>query len=146
MYNVDKNTSATKIRLSAKAKYVEKLLEILGVEYGEENVAMVRTGNTTKVNEIAVLADVVTENGTEKGLVFTVNPVVRPWNDVTNKRGTTSAFDFEKAKQAYENYVFEKEQEKIDKEKKKAEKIQRDKEARERRKAEKESEKNEVEN
>lgn len=146
MYNVDKNTSATKIRLSAKAEYVEKLLEILGTEYGEENVAMVRTGNTTKVNEIAVLADVVTENGTEKGLVFTVNPVVRPWNDVTNKRGTTPAFDFEKAKQAYENYVSEKEQEKIDKEKKKAEKIQRDKEARERRKAEKEAEKNEVEN
>lgn len=146
MYNVDKNTSATKVRLSAKAEYVEKLLEILGAEYGEENVAMVRTGNTTKVNEIAVLADVVTENGTEKGLVFTVNPVVRPWNDVTNKRGTTPAFDFEKAKQAYENYVSEKEQEKIDKEKKKAEKIQRDKEARERRKAEKEAEKNKVEN
>ena len=146
MYTVDKNTSATKIRLSAKAEYVEKLLEILGAEYGEENVAMVRTGNTTKVNEIAVLADVVTENGTEKGLVFTVNPVVRPWNDVTNKRGTTPAFDFEKAKQAYENYVSEKEQEKIDKEKKKAEKIQRDKEERERRKAEKEAEKNEVEN
>ena len=146
MYTVDKNTTATKIRLSAKAEYVEKLLEILGAEYGEENVAMVRTGNTTKVNEIAVLADVVTENGTEKGLVFTVNPVVRPWNDVTNKRGTTPAFDFEKAKQAYEDYVSEKEQEKIDKEKKKAEKIQRDKEERERRKAEKEAEKNEVEN
>lgn len=146
MYTVDKNTTATKIRLSAKAEYVEKLLEILRAEYGEENVAMVRTGNTTKVNEIAVLADVVTENGTEKGLVFTVNPVVRPWNDVTNKRGTTPAFDFEKAKQAYEDYVSEKEQEKIDKEKKKAEKIQRDKEARERRKAEKEAEKNEVEN
>lgn len=146
MYTVDKNTTATKIRLSAKAEYVEKLLEILRAEYGEENVAMVRTGNTTKVNEIAVLADVVTENGTEKGLVFTVNPVVRPWNDVTNKRGTTPAFDFEKAKQAYADYVSEKEQEKIDKEKKKAEKIQRDKEARERRKAEKEAEKNEVEN
>ena len=146
MYTVDKNTTATKIRLSAKAEYVEKLLKILRAEYGEENVAMVRTGNTTKVNEIAVLADVVTENGTEKGLVFTVNPVVRPWNDVTNKRGTTPAFDFEKAKQAYEDYVSEKEQEKIDKEKKKAEKIQRDKEARERRKAEKEAEKNEVEN
>lgn len=146
MYTVDKNTTATKIRLSAKAEYVEKLLEILRAEYGEENVAMVRTGNTTKVNEIAVLADVVTENGTEKGLVFTVNPVVRPWNDVTNKRGTTPAFDFEKAKQAYEDYVSEKEQEKIDKEKKKAEKIQRDKEERERRKAEKEAEKNEVEN
>lgn len=142
MYTVDKNTTATKIRLSAKAEYVEKLLEILRAEYGEENVAMVRTGNTTKVNEIAVLADVVTENGTEKGLVFTVNPVVRPWNDVTNKRGTTPAFDFEKAKQAYENYVSEKEQEKIDKEKKKGEKIQRDKEERERRKAEKEAEKN----
>ena len=142
MYTVDKNTTATKIRLSAKAEYVEKLLEILRAEYGEENVAMVRTGNTTKVNEIAVLADVVTENGTEKGLVFTVNPVVRPWNDVTNKRGTTPAFDFEKAKQAYEDYVSEKEQEKIDKEKKKAEKIQRDKEERERRKAEKEAEKN----
>lgn len=146
MYTVDKNTTATKIRLSAKSEYVEKLLEILRAEYGEENVAMVRTGNTTKVNEIAVLADVVTENGTEKGLVFTVNPVVRPWNDVTNKRGTTPAFDFEKAKQAYIDYVSEKEQEKIDKEKKKAEKIQRDKEARERRKAEKEAEKNEVEN
>lgn len=142
MYTVDKNTTATKIRLSAKAEYVEKLLEILRAEYGEENVAMVRTGNTTKVNEIAVLADVVTENGTEKGLVFTVNPVVRPWNDVSNKRGTTPAFDFEKAKQAYENYVSEKEQEKIDKEKKKAEKIQRDKEERERRKAEKEAEEN----
>lgn len=146
MYTVDKNTTATKIRLSAKAEYVEKLLEILRAEYGEENVAMVRTGNTTKVNEIAVLADVVTENGTEKGLVFTVNPVVRPWNDVSNKRGTTPAFDFEKAKQAYENYVSEKEQEKIDKEKKKAEKIQHDKEARERRKTEKEAEKNKVEN
>ena len=146
MYTVDKNTTATKIRLSAKAEYVEKLLEILRAEYGEENVAMVRTGNTTKVNEIAVLADVVTENGTEKGLVFTVNPVVRPWNDVTNKRGTTPAFDFEKAKQAYEDYVSEKEQEKIDKKKKKAEKIQRDKEARERRKVEKEAEKNRVEN
>ena len=146
MYTVDKNTTATKIRLSAKTEYVEKLLEILRAEYGEENVAMVRTGNTTKVNEIAVLADVVTENGTEKGLVFTVNPVVRPWNNVSNKRGTTPAFDFEKAKQAYIDYVSEKEQEKIDKEKKKAEKIQRDKEARERRKAEKEAEKNEVEN
>ena len=57
-------------------------------------------------------------------------------------RGTTPAFDFEKAKQAYIDYVSEKEQEKIDKEKKKTEKIQRDKEARERRKAEKEAEKN----
>ena len=142
MYTVDKNTTATKIRLSAKAEYVEKLLEILRGEYGEENVAMVRTGNTTKVNEIAVLADTVVENGVEKQLVFTVNPVVRPWNDVSNKRGTTPAFDFEKAKQAYIDYVSEKEQEKIDKEKQKAEKIQRDKEERERRKAEKEAEKN----
>ena len=146
MYTVDKNTTATKIRLSAKSDYMEKLLEMLGAEFGVDNVAMVRTGNTTKVNEIAVVADTVVENGTEKELVFTVNPVVRPWNDVSNKSATTPAFDFEKAKQAYEDYVSEKEQEKIDKEKKKAEKIQRDKEARERRKAEKEAEKNEVEN
>ena len=138
MYNVDKNTTATKVRLAAKAKYVKKLLEILGVEYGEENVAMVRFGTTTKVNKIGVFADVVTENGTEKKMVFTVDPVVCPWNEVTNKRGTTPAFDFEKAKQEYENYVSEKEQEKIDKEKKKVEKIQRDKEARERKKSEKE--------
>lgn len=142
MYTVDKNTTATKIRLSAKSDYMEKLLEMLGAEYGEENVAMVRTGKTTKVNEIAVVADTVVENGVEKQLVFTVNPAVHPWNDVSNKMGTTPAFDFEKAKQAYENYVSEKEQEKIDKEKKKAEKIQRDKEERERRKAEKEAEKN----
>ena len=116
-------------------------MNALIAEFGEENVAMVRTGGTSQVNEIGVRIGTITDtDGFTYDFCATINPTIKGFKERVTKRYTVEAFDFETAKQAYVDDVTAKTKEKEAKAKAKAEKIERDKKAREEKKLAKEKE------
>ena len=111
MYTVDKTNSTTKIKAEIKAMATEFLLSVLREKYGEDNVKMVRTGNASKSNEIAVIVDEATgEDGEINPIVITLNPAVKEFSNHTSDKGKVYIpFDFFAAANEYDNYVEEKE-------------------------------------
>ena len=138
---ITKDFGTGKANAQAKAKLTELIMNALITEFGEENVAMVRTGGTSQVNEIGVRIGTITDtDGFTYDFCATINPTIKGFKERVTKRYTVEAFDFETAKQAYVDDVTAKTQEKEAKAKAKAEKIERDKKAREEKKLEKEKE------
>ena len=100
--------------------------------FGDENVAMVRTGGSTQVNEIGVKIGTITDiDGYEYDFCATINPTIKGFKEKVTKRYTVEAFDFETAKQSYTDDVATKAAEKEAKANTKAEKIAKDKAIRE---------------
>ena len=130
-FTITKDFGITKAQATAKARLTEVIMNALISEFGEENVAMVRTGSSTQVNEIGVRVGTITDNGFEFDFCSTLNPTMKSYKEKVTKRYTVDAFDFESARQNYSDWVTEKALEQEEKEKKKAEKIARDKKARE---------------
>ena len=138
---ITKDFGTGKANAQAKANLTELIMNALIAEFGEENVAMVRTGGTSQVNEIGVRIGTITDtDGFTYDFCATVNPTIKGFKERVTKRYTVEAFDFETAKQAYVDDVTAKTQEKEAKAKAKAEKIERDKKAREEKKLAKEKE------
>lgn len=138
---ITKDFGTGKANAQAKANLTELIMNALIAEFGEENVAMVRTGGTSQVNEIGVRIGTITDaDGFTYDFCATINPTIKGFKERVTKRYTVEAFDFETAKQAYVDDVAAKTQEKEAKAKAKAEKIERDKKAREEKKLAKEKE------
>ena len=138
---ITKDFGIGKANAQAKANLTELILNALITEFGEENVAMVRTGGTSQVNEIGVRIGTITDaDGFTYDSCATINPTIKGFKERVTKRYTVEAFDFETAKQAYIDDLTAKTQEKEAKAKAKTEKIERDKKAREEKKLSKEKE------
>ena len=132
---ITKDFGTGKANAQAKAVLTEIITKALVEVFGKENVAMIRTGGTSQVNEIGVRMGTITDaNGFSYDFCATVNPTIKNYKERVTKRYTVEAFDFETAKQAYVDDVTAKTQEKEAKAKAKAEKIERDKKAREEKK------------
>ena len=132
---ITKDFGTGKANAQAKAELTEIIINALITEFGEENVAMVRTGGTSQVNEIGVRIGTITDaDGFTYDFCATINPTIKGFKERVTKRYTVEAFDFETAEQAYIDDVTAKAQEKEAKAKVKAEKIERDKKAREEKK------------
>lgn len=132
---ITKDFGTGKANAQAKANLTELIMNALIAEFGEENVAMVRTGGTSQVNEIGVRIGTITDtDGFTYDFCATINPTIKGFKERVTKRYTVEAFDFEIAKQAYVDDVTAKAQEKEVKAKARAEKIERDKKAREEKK------------
>ena len=98
-----------KIKTKVKARLMTEFTDFLAEKYGDDSVAMVRTGDSSPVNEIGFsVGTAIDENGTPYDIVCTVNPTVKDWLDRVGTRKTLDAFDFENAKEEYELYAAEK--------------------------------------
>ena len=132
---ITKDFGTGKANAQAKANLTELIMNALITEFGEENVAMVRTGGTSQVNEIGVRIGTITDaDGFTYDFCATINPTIKGFKERVTKRYTVEAFDFDSARQAYVDDVTAKAQEKEAKAKARAEKIERDKKAREEKK------------
>ena len=132
---ITKENTITKVKADKKIEVIEKITAFLAGEYGEDAVAMVRTGNTSKTNEIAVIVDTAEVEGETNPIVVTINPTVKEFANRKTDKKTYTAFDFAAAKAEYETYVAEKATKDAEKAKAKAEKIAKD-EAKRKEKAE----------
>ena len=129
---ITKDFGTGKANAQAKTELTEIIMNALIAEFGEENVAMVRTGGTSQVNEIGVrIGTIADADGFTYDFCATINPTIKGFKERVTKRYTVEAFDFDSARQAYVDDVNAKAQEKEAKTKAKVEKIDRDKKARE---------------
>ena len=127
-----KDCSCTKIKTEAKGWTTETVITALAEVLGTENVGMIRTGSgTSQKNEIGAVIGTVDVNGEEKEVVVTINVTAKPYSDspATAKRAY-SAFSFVESRQAYEDYLSDKEAETAEKAEAKAKKIEKDTAAR----------------
>jgi hypothetical protein len=129
---ITKDFGTGKANAKAKAELTKIIMDALAQAFGEDNVAMVRTGGSTQVNEIGVRMGTITDmDGYEYDFCATVNPTIKGFKERVTKRYTVEAFDFETAKACYKNDVATKTAEKEAKAKAKADKIAKDKATRE---------------
>ena len=125
---ITKDFGTGKANAQAKAELTKIIMDALTQAFGEDNVAMVRTGGSTQVNEVGVRMGTITDmNGYEYDFCATINPTIKGFKERVTKRYTVEAFDFETAKTCYENDVATKAAEKETKDKAKADKIAKDK-------------------
>lgn len=110
MFTIDKNNTITKVKTEVKATVVEFLMDALKEKYGADSVKMVRTGKTSKANEIAFIFDEATdENGEVNPIVITLNPSVKEFSNHTSDKGKVyEPFDFYAAASEYDEYLDEK--------------------------------------
>lgn len=123
-----KDYTPTKIKAEAKNWTTETIIAALAEALGAENVGMVRTGtSTSQKNEIGAVIGTVEINGAEVPVAVTINVAAKPYTDApaTAKR-QYDAFDFAAARQAYEDYVADKEIKAAEKAQAKAAKIAKD--------------------
>ena len=110
MYTVSKEMTATAIKAEVKAAMTEFIMTTLKEKYGDENVRMVRTGGTSKSNDIAVIVDEATgTDGEVNPIVVVLNPSVKEFSNHTSDKGKVYVpFDFYAAAEAYDTYLTEK--------------------------------------
>ena len=135
MATITKENTITKVKADIKATITEDIINFLTEKYGADAVAMVRTGNTSKTNEIGVIVDTAEVEGETNPIVVTINPTVKEFANRKTDKKTYTAFDFAAAKAEYETYVADKATKDAEKAKAKAEKIAKD-EAKRKEKAE----------
>ena len=129
---ITKDFGTGKANAQAKATLTEIITKALVEAFGEENVAMVRTGGTSQVNEIGVRMGTITDaDGFSYDFCATVNPTIKGFKERVTKRYTVEAFDFDSARQAYIDDITAKEEEKEAKAEAKAKKTAKDKAERE---------------
>lgn len=128
-FEITKDYTVTKMKNDVKATAIEVIMEALAQHF--DNVGMVRTGASSKTNEIGVIAGEALINGETVPVCFTVNASVKdPVERKTDKK-TFPAFDFYKAKAEYEKYAEDKAIKEAEAAEKKAKRIEEDKKKRE---------------
>lgn len=123
-----KDYTPTKIKAEAKNWTTETIIAALAEALGAENVGMVRTGtSTSQKNEIGAVIGTVEVDGAEVPIAVTINVAAKPYTDApaTAKR-QYDAFDFAASRQAYDDYVADKEIKAAEKAQAKAAKIAKD--------------------
>ena len=129
---ITKDFGTGKANAQAKAVLTEIITKALVEAFGEENVAMVRTGGTSQINEIGVRMGTITDaDGFSYDFCATVNPTIKGFKERVTKRYTVEAFDFDSVRQAYIDDTKAKVEEKEAKAEAKAKKIAKDKAERE---------------
>ena len=129
---ITKDFGTGKANTQAKATLTEIITKALVEAFGEENVAMVRTGGTSQVNEIGVRMGTITDaDGFSYDFCATVNPTIKGFKERVTKRYTVEAFDFDSVRQAYIDDTTAKAEEKEAKAEAKAKKTAKDKAERE---------------
>ena len=129
---ITKDFGTGKANAQAKTMLTEIITKALVEAFGEENVAMVRTGGTSQVNEIGVRMGTITDaDGFSYDFCATVNPTIKGFKERVTKRYTVEAFDFDSARQAYIDDTTAKAEEKKAKAEAKAKKTAKDKAERE---------------
>ena len=129
---ITKDFGTGKANVQAKAVLTEIITKALVEAFGEENVAMVRTGSTSQINEIGVRMGTITDaDGFSYDFCATVNPTIKGFKERVTKRYTVEAFDFDSVRQAYIDDTTAKAGEKEAKAEAKAKKIAKDKAERE---------------
>ena len=129
---ITKDFGTGKANAQAKVMLTEITTKALVEAFGEENVAMVRTGGTSQVNEIGVRMGTITDaDGFSYDFCATVNPTIKGFKERVTKRYTVEAFDFDSARQAYIDDTTAKAEEKKAKAEAKAKKTAKDKAERE---------------
>lgn len=124
---ITKDYTTTKAKTDAKADVISVLFAALTDIYGDENVAMVRTGNgNSKTNEIGVVIGHAEVDGTTVPICATVNASAKDFVERKTKSKIFPAFDFAAAKETYDNYLEEKAAKDAEKEASKATKIAAD--------------------
>lgn len=126
MVQITKENTITKVKADKKAEVTEKIMAFLIGEYGEDSVAMIRTGNTSKTNEIGFIVDTAEVEGETNPIVVTLNPTVKEFANRKTDKKQYVAFDFAGAKAEYETYIADKATKDADKAKAKADKIAKD--------------------
>ena len=126
MIQITKENTVTKVKADKKAEVTEKIMAVLIGEYGENSVAMIRTGNTSKTNEIGFIVDTAEVEGETNPIVVTLNPTVKEFANRKTDKKQYVAFNFAGAKAEYETYVTEKATKDAEKAKAKAEKVAKD--------------------
>ena len=124
----NKDCTSTKIKAAAKGWTTGAIVTALAEALGAENVGMVRTGtSTSQKNEIGAVIGTVEVDGAEVPIAVTINVAAKPYTDApaTAKR-QYDAFDFAAARQAYDDYVADKEIKAAEKAQAKAAKIAKD--------------------
>ena len=130
-FTMSKDNSIAKIKAEAKVSVTDMLLEKLSEIFGAENVGMVRVGNSTsKSNEIGVRLGTVTEGSETYDICATVNATAKEFVDRKTSKKTYAAFDFDAARQEYEDYLDDKAAKESEKAAAKAKKIEKDTAAR----------------
>ena len=110
---ITKDFGTGKANAQAKAVLTEIITKALVEAFGEENVAMVRTGATSQINEIGVRVGTITDaDGFSYDFCATVNPTIKGFKERVTKRYTVEAFDFDSVRQAYIDDTMAKEEEK----------------------------------
>ena len=129
---ITKDFGTGKANAQAKAVLTEIITKALVEAFGEENVAMVRTGGTSQVNEIGVRMGTITDaDGFSYDFCATVNPTIKGFKERVTKRYTVEAFDFDSVRQAYVDDTTAKAEEKGAKAEAKTKKTAKDKAERE---------------
>ena len=129
---ITKDFGTGKANAQAKATLTEIITKALVEAFGEENVAMIRTGGTSQVNEIGVRIGTITDaDGFTYDFCATINPTIKGFKERVTKRYTVEAFDFDSARQAYIDDTTAKAEEKGAKAEAKAKKTAKDKAERE---------------
>lgn len=113
---ITKDYTVTKAKADAKTDIMSVIFSAVTDIYGEDNVAMVRTGGTSKTNEIGVVIGTASVDGENVPVCVTINASAKDFVERKTKSKTFAAFDFAAAKEEYEDYI----QEKADKDAEKA--------------------------
>ena len=120
-FKITKDMGITKINATAKAEVNTIVTNALIAAFGEDNVAMVRTGGSSAVNVLAVRVGILTDaDGYERYLCVTVDATVKSYKEKVTKKYTVEAFDFGAAKERYDEYLTDKAVEQAEKAKQKA--------------------------
>ena len=122
-FKITKDMGITKINATAKAEVNTIVTNALVAAFGEDNVAMVRTGGSSAVNVLAVRVGILTDaDGYERDLCVTVDATVKSYKEKVTKKYTVEAFDFGAAKDRYDEYLTDKAAEQVEKAEKAAKK------------------------
>ena len=122
-FKITKDMGITKINATAKAEVNTIVTNALVAAFGEDNVAMVRTGGSSAVNVLAVRVGILTDaDGYERDLCVTVDATVKSYKEKVTKKYTVEAFDFDAAKDRYDEYLTDKAAEQAEKAEKAAKK------------------------
>ena len=120
-FKITKDMGITKINATAKAEVNTIVTNALVAAFGEDNVAMVRTGGGSAVNVLAVRVGTLTDaDGYERDLCVTVDATVKSYKEKVTKKYTVEAFDFDAAKDRYDEYLTDKAAEQVEQAAKKA--------------------------
>lgn len=120
--NLEKCKTQTSIKNKVREAVFEKLIELLTVEFGEENVSIVGNSEVSTAVTLVKCSD-----GSEGEVCFNIKPVIKDYEQRTTTTKTFSAYERLLEADAYEAEKSEKEKQAEEKAKKKAKKIEKDK-------------------